>query len=272
MELSSYSDSALSRQQGIAEIIDVSFGDSERAQPSLQDLAATPDVSATSFRDRIGKLAEGGNHWRQALERSHDALYRALTPAYDYYITMIVHGANKTFGYLMRDALDAHIAQHFPRFATAHYMNKLVVCVIGDDPKRVSANGIALREALRAGKDVGADTAHVPPEDLANWIRSRGGIEKIRQGKSKKEERSQGERAEAAERYLRDKSLNTITLAPEYATFNASEVGSDLVLLGTFLATGEIQVKAVVKSASAVSAARAAYHKENKAQFDTNTN
>ena len=62
------------------------------------------------------------------------------------------------------------------------------------------------------------------------------------------------------------------SLAPEDAPFNAVEVDSDVVLLGTLLATGEIRVKAVVKSASAISAARAAFHKENKTHFQSDTN
>ena len=255
-----------------AEIIDALSDRDESEHELLQDLIIRTDVSASSFSPCLGALTEGGNQWKQALERSHEALYRALAPAYEYYVTMQVHGADKKFGNLMRSALDTHISQHFPSFANAHHMNKLVACVIGDDPKRVSANGIALREAFHSGLDICADTPHVPPEDLLAWIRSRGGIEKIRQGKGNKEEPSQRERAEAAARYLRDKSLNTISLAPEDAAFDESEVNTDVVLLGTFLATGEIRVKAVVKSASAVSAARAAYHKENKTHFQGTAN
>lgn len=250
-----------------AEFVDALSEREESRNEQLQDLIIRTDVSANSFHPCLGALNEGGNKWRQALERSHEALYRALAPAYEYYVTMNIHGADKRFSGFMRDALDTHIAKHYPSFAKAHHMNKLVACVIGDDPKRVSANGVALREALNAGADIGADTTHVPPEDLAAWISSRGGIEKIRQGKGTKGEPSQRERAEAAECYLRDKSLNTISLAPEDAAFDASEANSDVVLLGTFLATGEIRVKAVVKSPSAVTAARAAYHKENKTHF-----
>lgn len=270
LELSDYSVPE-AKGHDTAEIIDA-FSDREESEHEpLQDLIIRSDLSASSFSACLGALTEGGNQWKQALERGHDALYRALAPAYEYYVTMNIHGADKTFSRLMRDALDIHIAKHYPSFAKAHHINKLVACVIGDDPKRVSANGIALREALDAGADIGAVTTHVPPEDLAAWIRSRGGIEKIRQGKSNKGEPSQRERAEAAECYLRHKSLNAISLAPEDAPFNAAEVNSDVVLLGTFLATGEIRVKAVVKSASAVSAARAAYHKENKTHFKSNT-
>ncbi len=255
-----------------AKIIDASSDREESEREPLKDLIIRTDLSENSFSPYLGALTEGGNQWKQALKRGHDALYRALALAYDYYVTMQVHGEDKKLGSLMRSALDTHIAKHYPSFAKAHHMNKLVACVIGDDPKRVSANGIALREAFNAGADIGADTTHVPPENLAAWIRSRGGIEKIRQGKGNKGEPSQRERAKAAESYLRDKSLNTISLAPEDAPFNATEVNSDVVLLGTFLKTGEIRVKAVVKSASAVSAARAAYHKENKTLFQGTTN
>lgn len=149
-------------------------------------------------------------------------------------------------------------------------MNKVVKAVFGEDRRRVSAYAMALRAAFVAGPDVQASTAHVPADQLAAWIESKGGVEEIRLGGKNSGDSglSEKDRAGIAQGAVAA-GAPLMTFKPDVKTmpFSADDEDKMMVLLVTYLPTGDLEVRSVVRNDNAVRAALAAHYSDHKAEI-----
>lgn len=240
--------------------------DLAKASPSLDLHEYLRNSLPTS--SGIENILEGLAGERAAWERTEFAasrtrLYAILTKCYDFYLVLKSSDAEKAVRKQLADGLDAFIkSQRLRTLSKTHDMNKVVKAVFGEDRRRVSAYAMALRVALVSGHEVGAKSAHVPADQLASWIETKGGVEEVRLG-SKNGGMSEKERAEIAMAAVQAPLL-TIKPDGKGLLFSADDADKMLVLLVTYRPTGDLEVNSVVKNDSVVRAALAAHYAANK--------
>lgn len=197
------------------------------------------------------------------LAASHARLYAILTACYAYYLGMKAADSPKEVRAQMTKGLEHFIVMRKLRtLDKTHDMNKVVKAVFGEDRRRVSSYSMVLRVALTAGPC----EQPLAAAELTSWIVAKGGIEEIRQG-SKNGGKTAAERVEVAKEAVQNKSLMTFKPDPKSMSFDSNDVGKMMVLVVTYRPTGEIEVNSVVKSATTVNAALAAYYAANKDQI-----
>jgi hypothetical protein len=138
---------------------------------------------------------------------------------------------------------------------STHDMTRVVKCVFGVDRRRVSAYSIALREALRQG---------VTAVDLVTFIEQNGGVEQIRLGGTKA--LSVTKRAANAQKEVLGFDLGMLKFDPVLFAGNAEWVDQQVVIVATYLPTGEFQANAVIKHSGAVNSALAAYYSQQQSK------
>lgn len=190
------------------------------------------------------------------LATSNKRLYAILTDAYSYYLVM-KQDSDKDMRKARMEALDQFIAERKYSFMpSSHDMTRVVKCVFGVDRRRVSAYSIALREALRMG---------IEAEDLTAFIEENGGVEQIRLGGSKP--LSVTKRAEMAKNEVLGTDLGMLKFDPVMFAADADWADKQVVIVATYLPTGEFQANAVIKHDSAVNAALAAFYSQQQAKL-----
>ena len=160
---------------------------------------------------------------------------------------------------MYRDQLRAFIAEHNLRFTkTSHGITKVLKCVFYDgtnsvDRRRISTYSLALRSAL---------SQNIKAEALAAFIEAAGGVQEIRM--SSINAKPLVKRAELGR--------DAVDQAPVLATFRSDSVAQQIdssdfdqpfVAVIVVRATGEVEVRSLLKSKSAVDAALAAHYSEN---------
>jgi hypothetical protein len=131
----------------------------------------------------------------------------------------------------------------------------VVKCVFGVDRRRVSAYSIALREALRQ---------KVAAADLVAFIEQNGGVEQIRLGGTKP--LTVAIRAAKAAGEVLSLDLGMLKFDPALFAADADWVDKQVVIVATYLPTGQFQANAVVKHSGAVNSALAAYYSQQQAK------
>lgn len=211
----------------------------------------TPAVQASSA-EQLKSLESARISWETVeLAQSNNRLYSILQQAYQFYLVM-KQDESKDVRKEKQAALDAFIEGHgyTNSFgATTHDMTRVVKCVFGVNRRRVSAYSIALREALR--QEVGAS-------DLIVFLEQNGGVEQIRMGGTKP--LSATKRAELVKAEVREAVISTVKFDAALVKANADWVDKQVVLVATYLPTGEFEVNAVVRHDGAVNTALAAYY------------
>ena len=139
---------------------------------------------------------------------------------------------------------------------STHDMTRVVKCVFGVDRRRVSAYSIALREALRQ---------QIAAEDLVAFIEENGGVEQIRMGGSKP--LSVSKRAAKAVDQVLGSDLGLLKLDPKLVAADADWTDKQVVIVATYLPTGEFQANAVIRHDSAVNSALAAFYSLQQAKL-----
>lgn len=189
------------------------------------------------------------------LAASNKRLYVILAAAYRYYIEMkqdSVKDARKA----RAEELEQFIKdRHYTFMPSTHDMTRVVKCVFGVDRRRVSAYSIALREALRQ---------EVAACDLVDFIEQEGGVEQIRLGSTKP--LSVTKRAEKAKDEVLGTELGLFKFDPTVFAVDADWADKQVVIVATYLPTGEFQANAVLRHDSAVNSALAAYHSQQQAK------
>lgn len=233
------------------------------AQPSIKlnalGVPVTVSVGNTSTvvpQNKLAVMEQARMSWETTeLAASNKRLYSILKDAYSYYLVLKQDPSKETRTQHSAD-LDKFIQQRGYTFMpSTHDMTRVVKCVFGVDRRRVSAYSIALREALR--QDVAAI-------DLVAFIEQNGGVEQIRMGGTKP--LSVTKRAEKAAKEVKSTELGMLKFDPSMLAADADWVDQQVVIVATYLPTGEFQANAVIKHASAVNAALAAYYSQQQAK------
>ena len=211
--------------------------------------AADPKLSLTAMEQaRIS--------WETTeLAASNKRLYSILHDAYSFYLEM-KRDNNKGTRKDRVNELESFIKEHGYTFMpSSHDMTRVVKCVFGVDRRRVSAYSIALREALRQ---------EIAAADLVAFIEENGGVEQIRLGGSKP--LSAKVRAEKIKQEVLSAELGTIKFDARFVSADADWADKQVVIVATYLPTGEFQANAVIKHDSAVNAALAAIYSQQQAK------
>ena len=214
---------------------------------------SAPAVSQITLAD----LEQARMSWETTeLAASNKRLYSILRDAYSYYLVMKQDPIKETRTSRAEELEKFIKARGYTFMPSTHDMTRVVKCVFGVDRRRVSAYSIALREALRQ------ETAAA---DLVTFIESNGGVEQIRMGGSKP--LSVAKRAEKAADEVLSNDLGMLKFDPKLFAADADWTDKQVVIVATYLPTGEFQANAVVKHDSAVNAALAAYYSQQQAKL-----
>lgn len=207
-------------------------------------------------QNKLAVMEQARMSWETTeLAASNKRLYSILKDAYDYYLVMKKNPNEETRKQHATE-VDKFIAQRKYEFMpSTHDMTRVVKCVFGVDRRRVSDYSIALREALRQ---------QIAAEDLVAFIEVNGGVEQIRMGGSKP--LSVTKRAEMAAAEVRSTELGKLKFDPKLMPVDADWTDKQVVIVATYLPTGEFQANAVIRHDSAVNAALAAYYSQQQAK------
>jgi hypothetical protein len=213
-------------------------------------------VTTTAPQITLTEMEQARMSWETTeLAASNKRLYSILRDAYSYYLVM-KQDHNKGARQDRANELDKFIkARGYTFMPSTHDMTRVVKCVFGVDRRRVSAYSIALREALRQA---------IAVTDLVAFIEENGGVEQIRMGGSKP--LSVTKRAEKAADEVLGSDLGMLKFDPKLFAADADWADKQVVIVATYLPTGEFQANAVIKHDSAVNAALAAYYSQQQAK------
>ena len=227
----------------------------------LDAISAPSEVHASdagpTAMGKLKSMEASRRSWETAeLAASNKRLYSILRSAYSYYAVMKTDD-KKEVRQEHADTLTKFIKEREYKFTNStHDMTRVVKCVFGTDRRRVSAYSIALREALRQ---------EIAVDDLVTFIEENGGVEQIRLGGTKP--LSATKRAEKVKHEVKSAEIGLIKLDPKLHGGNSEWNDQQVVIVATYLPTGEFQVNAVVKHDSAVNAALAGYYSQKQAKL-----
>ena len=209
--------------------------------------------SHTSARATIDKLIIDKQVWEQtAYKTSNDQLYALLQRCYKLYAVMT---ADRDSARELRNAVESTLKEQGFRLSdSSHMITKIVKCVFGANRRRVSAYSIALRAAL---------AAKVTASDLPLYIREKGGIEELRLSQSPNA-MTPKRKAEAAAQVITNSVLGDIKLEGISTQLDSAMVGCQHVLIVTQESDGSFTINAMISATSAVNAALAAFHSQQK--------
>ncbi|MDB0048061.1 hypothetical protein N9F12_01310 [Burkholderiaceae bacterium] len=182
------------------------------------------------------------------LAASNKRLYSILETAYTYYWDM-----KKNPSDVVRkdkvNGINEHIAKRgYQVISSTHDMTKVVKCVFGEDRRRASAYSIALRYLL---------SQDIQPSNVAKFLDDVGGVEKARQQENAQQ--SPATRAASVKDEVIGTELGLVKLDASLVRPDAEWIDKQVVIVATYLPTGEYKVNAVVQHDSAVTAALAAF-------------
>jgi hypothetical protein len=189
------------------------------------------------------------------LAQSNNRKYGILYQAYKFYLVM-KQDSDKDVRKAQLDAMEKFIADRGYTFTpSTHDMTRVVKCVFGVERRRVSAYSIALREALRQ---------EVEAEDLVAFLEDNGGVEQIRLGGTKP--LSATKRAERVKDEVVERELGKIKFDAKAISADADWTDKQVVIVATYLPTGEFEANAVIRHDGAVNSALSAYYSLKQAK------
>ena len=205
-------------------------------------------------QSKLAVMEQARMSWETTeLAASNKRLYSILKDAFCYYLVLKQDPIAETRKARAAE-LDEFISQRSYTFMpSTHDMTRVVKCVFGVDRRRVSAYSIALREALRQ---------QIAAEDLVAFIEVNGGVEQIRMGGSKP--LSVTKRAEIAAVKVLGTDLGKLKFDPKLMPADADWADKQVVIVATYLPTGEFQANAVIRHDSAVNSALAAFYSQQQ--------
>lgn len=190
------------------------------------------------------------------LAQSNNRKYGILHEAYKFYLVM-KKDSDADIRKERLDAMEQFIASRGYTFTpSTHDMTRVVKCVFGLERRRVSAYSIALREALRQEVDA---------EDLIAFLEDNGGVEQIRMGGTKP--LSATKRAERVKQEVLSNELGKIKFDATSIKVDADWTDKQVVIVATYLPTGEFVANAVIRHDSAVNSALSAFYSLKQAKI-----
>ena len=200
------------------------------------------------------KLVGERQTWEEnAYRTSNEQLYAILDKCYRYY--WILKGSEgMDLEKKAKQDLQSHIESGGYSFTKAsHLLAKIVKCVFASERRITSVYSLVLRVALDEQIEVGG---------VAEFIRERGGVYEI--SKRKGDAKAAVDKVAMAKSALADTVITKVGGDSIAKQLNSALVGRDLVIVATQLADGELALKAITYSETAVNMALKAYYAENK--------
>lgn len=209
----------------------------------------TPAKADKVERLSIQQLVAEREQWESnAYRTSNEQLYALLQKCYKLYHDISGTSSNAK---VRREELDAFIASKGYRFtASTHTITKIVKCVFGADRRRVSTYSIVLRAAR---------SHEISVQFLPEFIHEQGGVEEIRLAKSQTAVTPK-QKAQIAESALLEANIGSVKSQHLKQILDAGKVGSNVVLVGTWEASGSITVRTVVQSDTVLNAALVSHY------------
>ena len=216
----------------------------------------TQAVAKVTPFDELKSLESARVSWETVeLAQSNNRLYGILGKAYGFYLVM-KQDENKDVRKAQLEAMEQFIAARGYVFTpSTHDMTRVIKCIFGVDRRRVSAYSIALREALRQEVDA---------SDLAAFLEDNGGVEQIRLGGTKP--LSATKRAERVKDEVVERELGKIKFDATAISADADWTDKQVVIIATYLPTGEFEANAVIRHDGAVNAALSAFYSLKQAK------
>lgn len=231
------------------------------SKPSIKvgKLKRTVNVIAANDHDSaplhdLAAMEKARISWESnELATSNKRLYAILQAAYRFYLEMKQNPAKdvrKKYADELNDFIKVRGYKFMP---STHDMTRVVKCVFGVDRRRVSAYSIALREALR--EEIDAD-------DLIGFIEDEGGVEQVRLSGTKA--KSVTDRAELAKSEVLSNELGLIKFDAASVPASADWTDKQVVIVATYMPTGEFQANAVLQHDGVVNTALAAFYSQKQ--------
>lgn len=239
--------------------------------PSTEESAATQKQTiesgksavqqgAAQFIQQLRELARNRENWEQSeLAASHARLYGILTQCYQYFVTMSAKETPQNVKQWMKLGLDSRYeATGAKQQKNTHDMTRIVKVVFGNERKRASGYSLVLQAAY---------AENVEPNNLADWIQKKDGIEAARKDLSRSDPSIRLAKIEKAKDTTQSQSLMTIRPQGSGMLFDTKDENKVVILLATYRPTGELDINSVVRTDAAVNVAlRAAQAAKNKAK------
>jgi hypothetical protein len=207
-------------------------------------------------QNKLAVMEQARMSWETTeLAASNKRLYSILSDAYSYYLVMKQDPIKETRQDRANELEKFIKARGYTFMPSTHDMTRVVKCVFGVERRRVSAYSIALREALRR---------HIAAADLVAFIEENGGVEQIRTGSSKP--LSVSKRAAKAAEEVLGTELGLLKFDSKLFAADADWADKQVVIVATYLPTGEFQANAVIRHDSAVNSALAAFYSQQQAK------
>ncbi len=209
-----------------------------------------PAPAATPPQNPLVAMEQARLSWeKNEFAASNKRLYTILKETYSYYLLM-KQDIDKNVRAAHLDELNQFCKQrNYSFMPTTHDMTRIVKSVFGLDRRRVSAYSLALREALRQ---------EISAEGLVKFIEDEGGVEQIRLGGKKAMPTS--DRAKLVKAEVITSDLGLIKFDQTVFAADADWADKQLVIVATYLPTGEFQANAVIQHDGVVNAALAAFY------------
>lgn len=189
-----------------------------------------------------------------------EKLYELLSRCLGYYELMTLAG---DAGKPARSGLKNFIAYKKRRFKDGtHALNKIAYLVFGDDRRRVSAYARVLRIAYDGG---------IKSIEFVDWVSNAGGIEEVRRNGTDSKAPTNDNRQLVID-HLSKLNIGTISSSGITQALDASNIGSQVVLIATQGANAGLTINAVITTAAVINAALSAYYSANKAEMNTAAN
>jgi hypothetical protein len=200
---------------------------------------------------------------------SRGKLYGILTECYSIYLGMKDANLSKAQREAMAKELDLFLKKRMPSSKmqkSTHGMHKVVKAIFGDDRRRVSAYATGLCIALTAGPvDVRGNATPIPAAELSQWIKDFGGIEEVRRAANKNSGGiTRQDRIDMAQNAISASPLMKFKPDSKNMLFGIDDRDKMLLLVVTYLPTGELEVNTVVRGDGPLKAALAAHYAANK--------
>ena len=220
------------------------------------DNALAFNNAATVIFKALAELEQQRIEWEEGVYRtSNQALYAILSQCLQYGADLATTEANKE----RRQALDEFYKQRGYRIKKeTPLMTRIVRAVFGDiDRRRISTYSLVLRQAKNEA---------VKPDDFADWVEQRGGVQEVRFARSSTFVSPKAKAETAQESFKQMDKLAVVKSEALSAVTNTDNIGEYCVLLAEQEADGSFTVKALVNSIGAVNAAFAALYQQQKAE------
>lgn len=222
---------------------------------SNDNTIASANAKAIVYKALV-ELEQQRIEWEDGVYRtSNQALYAILSQCLEQASDLVSTEANK----LRREALDVFYKQRGYRIKKeTPLMTRIVRAVFGDiDRRRISTYSLVLRQAKKEC---------VKPEQFAEWVEERGGVQEVRLARSSTFVSPKAKAQTAQSSFEQMEKLAVVKTEQLTLLANTDLIGEHCVLLAMQEADSSFTVKAVVTSAGAVNAAFAALYQQQKAE------